>query len=417
MVRAEAKAGLTRTDTARSSTSFEEASALLFDVRDIVAERPEGAAPPRWCVARGWEKFLADLAEDDVALVEREGLAQAAPRLDGAPPSLVALASAVRAVTALAEAPRSESAEVRAARRASPRKQAQVTRFADLVATLAPDARRVVDVGAGHGHLTRHLALALGVRAEGWDRDPARSAVATRLTGGIDVEFRTVDVGAGDVALAAGDVVVGLHACGALADDAVRAAGDAGVSIALIGCCLQKRDGARQPLSALSGRDAAAFALGRDVLGLANVRDGEHGVEDDLATRTRARFARIAVRALLCERGLDIPAGGEMRGVNRRRATGTLVDLAERAFATRGLPPPSAADVARVELEAAFAHARERRFSLPRAMLGRLIEVWVALDRAAFLGERGYDVELVRAFDEAVSPRNIALLARPARRS
>ena len=44
-------------------------------------------------------------------------------------------------------------------------------------------------------------------------------------------------------------------------------------------------------------------------------------------------------------------------------------------------------------------------------MLGRLIEVWVALDRGALLTEAGYAAEVVVAFDASVSPRNVALLA------
>ncbi|MDP3216716.1 MAG: methyltransferase, partial [Deltaproteobacteria bacterium] len=75
--------------------------------------------------------------------------------------------------------------------------------------------------------------------------------------------------------------------------------------------------------------------------------------------------------------------------------------------------PPTAAAVAAAGASAAAEYERLRRWSLPRAMLARLVEVWVALDRAAWLRELGYATEVVEAFDATVSPRNVAVLGRP----
>ena len=386
------------------------ASALLASVRDVVDERPVGAAPPTWSVRRGWAPFLASLSDDEVLAAEREGLAARLSTLDGAPGDLVRLGRDIAAITAL----RSVAPAVAdvAGRRASPRKRAQVAAFAGLIQSLARGASRVVDVGAGHGHLTRHLAEALGVETEGWERDAARVAVATSLASSSSARFLALDVVASAAELRRTDVVVGLHACGALGDHAVRVASDVGAAVALIGCCLQKREGAREPLAPPVDVDRNALVLGRDVLGLGNARDGEAGVEEDLVTRGAARARRVALRLLLADAGLDVGAGAEMRGVNRRRASGPLLGLASLAFRARGLDAPSPSQVADAERRAAVLHAAERRQSLARTMLARLIEVWVALDRAALLASRGYDVDVVLAFDEATSPRNVAVLGR-----
>ncbi|HEY5241490.1 MAG TPA: methyltransferase, partial [Polyangiaceae bacterium] len=57
-------------------------------------------------------------------------------------------------------------------------------------------------------------------------------------------------------------------------------------------------------------------------------------------------------------------------------------------------------------------HARARRASLARAMLARVLEVYVLLDRAVFLEKHGFAVEVGELFPVTVSARNLALVAR-----
>lgn len=397
-----------------STDRFADASRVLAAARDIIAERPARSAPPAWCERRGWTDFLAALPPDVVLRAERDGLAAHVANLPDAPADLVALARAVTAITALPPVESAASAVVDP-RRASPRKRAQVAAFAALVGRLDASPLRVVDLGSGHGHLTRHLAVALGVEAQGWERDAARVAVAASLAGDRGARFVTVDARDAAGTLRSTDLVVGLHACGALGDLAVRAAGEAGAAVVVVGCCLQKREGDRAPLVVAEGVTAPALTLGRAVLGLGNACDGDEGVEDDLATRITSRVHRIALRAALLAEGHEIAPGEEMRGVNRRRATGALDALVASACAVRGWPTPSPAAIAEAGRAAAASYERTRRWSLPRAMLARLLEVWIALDRAAWLASRGYDAEVVAAFDPALSPRNVAVLGRPPR--
>lgn len=385
------------------------ASALLASTRDVIDLRPDGPDAPAWCEARGWRAFLGGLPDGDVERAERQGLAAVLEGLPGAPADLAALAREATAVTAL---PSLEGVGGTAVdrRRASPRKQAQVAAFEALATRVAGGRARVVDVGSGHGHLTRHLAGALDLRAEGWERDPRRVAVATSLARDDRARFVVAEASSLRGSLRASDLVVGLHACGALGDLAVQAAAEAGAAVALIGCCLQKREGARPPLATPEGVAPEALTIGRTVLGLGNARDGDEGVEDDLATRTRSRVQRRALARLFREAGSGLPAGEEMRGVNRRRATGDFDAFVALAFAAHRVaaPPPQAV---RAALTVAWSdYSRERRWALPRAMLARPVEVWVALDRAEHLRRRGYDASVALAFDAAVSPRNVAVL-------
>jgi hypothetical protein len=46
-----------------------------------------------------------------------------------------------------------------------------------------------------------------------------------------------------------------------------------------------------------------------------------------------------------------------------------------------------------------------------RNALGRVLELYLLLDRAIFLEEKGYDVSVAEFFDERISPRNIGITA------
>ena len=387
---------------------YHAASALLASVRDIVAERALGDAPPSWCERRGWTRFLDALPDGAVVTAQRDGLAAHVAELPGVPADLVTRARAVSAAVSLPAA-RARDSELPEGRRASQRKRVQVAAFGALLGEFASRPARIVDVGSGHGHLTRHLARALAVPAEGWDHDPARIAVAARLTGGDGPRFVTVDVLHAPSALAAEDLLVGLHACGELGDHAVVAAARAGAAVALIGCCLQKRAAERLPLTETPLSES--LTLARSVLGLGNARDGEEGVEADLASRNRSRVHRVALRLALADAGLDVRPGEEMRGLNRRRAMGSLGELIARAFALRARATPSPHAIAEVERAAYAEYARTSRWELPRTLLAPLVETWVALDRARYLSTRGYRAEVVVAFPREISPRNLTVLA------
>lgn len=388
--------------------TFDRASALLASVRDVIDERPDGERSPAWSDRRGWTDFLASLSDASVDLAEREGLAAALSTLPDAPDDLAALGRAVQRETALQGLTEGGRVAVETLRTPE-RKRAQLAALEPLARGVSAGCARVLDLGSGHGHLTRHLARALDLPAEGWERDDARVAVARSLAPPELARFVIAD--ARDGSVRASDLVVGLHACGALGDHAVSVARDAGAPLVLVGCCLQKRDGPRAPLAARQEPLRTTLTLARAVLGLGNARDGDDGIEDDLAVRNAARVHRIALRMLLCDAGLDVAPGEEMRGINRRRATGTLGALVSHAFATRQLPLPDEGSVRRAGEAAERGYARTRRFALARAMLARLIEVWVALDRAESLRQCGYRVSVVQAFDRAISPRNLAVVA------
>ncbi len=385
----------------------------LLPALDIVEQRVDTAAVPSWCERRGWAEFLLNLSDAELALCEAQGLAATAHSLPGIPASLADLAARVRELSALPALDVPALTEAQDFRGVSSRKQRQLSALLSALPPLVAKAERIVDVGAGSGHFTRLSARHFSREALGLERNPERVARASSREqadagGTFSAQFAVVDAFQDGLELRASDLAIGLHACGELGDTLVRAVGEHGADLALVSCCLQKINSPKR--SALS-HAAHQLALHKDTLGLSNLTSQAFGVEASIEHTMQARQARFALGELLRGRGLAVEPGAEMSGINRRRAHKGLAEIATRATELRGLPPPSVMELAETEQRAALHFHAVRRLSLPRNLLGRVIEISVVLDRAAHLLERGYAVQVATLFERAVTPRNIALFA------
>jgi SAM-dependent methyltransferase len=403
-------------DTSSASDRLREALGVLTPVLDIVRAPVEDGAPPAWCTERGFAEFLLSLADDELRTCEESGLEAGLRNVPSAPRELLALAERVRQVTTL---PRLElpalSLPPSALRGVPARKREQLGALLGVAAPLAATAKRVVDVGAGSGHLARLSAELFQRETLAVEREPLRLRTARRRTdqraedvGALAVRFAAADVGPERLELERDDLAVGLHACGELGDRLVLAAAAARCDLLLCSCCFQKIGG---PERVMLSRGGGALGLAKPVLGLANLTSQVRGVEASLEDNLRGRRARLGLRRLLQARGLGVAAGEEMRGVNRRRAHAEFTELAHTVLAARQLVAPSAAELRFHADAAAREHAAMRRLSLPRNHLARLVEVAIVLDRAAFLEERGQRVLVAELFARRVSPRNTVLLA------
>lgn len=373
---------------------------VALPLKDILEQRVDEAAPPAWCETRGWTQFLLALSDEQVQAAEAHGLAVALP--SDAPDSLRELAYDVTRVTRLPRVHGSTVLEREALRSVRLRKQAQLSGLLAAVANMAENAERIVDVGAGSGHFTRLSADLFQRDALGIERNMERVEAARRRSAGSRASFVSVNA-LEDLQLSGRDLAIGLHACGELGDRLVRSAASARSSLALVSCCLQKiTTPTRAPL-------ASAFELRREHLGLTNLTAQPRGVEASIDVTIAARQTRYALAQLLRARGLALEPGAEMSGINRRQANQGLRVVAERALALRGLAPLTATELSHHLAQAERDYALIRRFSLPRSMLSRLVEVLVSLDRAAHLEAQGLAARVVTLFDRAISPRNIGI--------
>ncbi len=396
---------------------WESAAHLLADHRDVLEGRPDEGDAPLALTARGWAEWLLRLSDEALESIEASGHDAAWPAdvpaglralIDGAR----VIAQAVRAGGRGGEGEGGGARGARAARRGeTPRKRTQIEAFAGVVAPFAAAAKRVIDVGSGHGHLTRDIAERIAVPVIGLERDVALAERARELSPRASPAFAITDVLRDGLSLRVDDLVIGLHACGELGDAMVESAARAGSSVVLVGCCLQKRRAAsRAPLCDSSGL-ADRLDLPRALLGLSNLSAGDDGVEATRAENLAARERRLALHRLLRDAVGELRLGAEIEGLNRRAAHGELASLVARAFALRGLDGPAASALASAATWAKQHHARTRRLALPRSLLARPLEVFVLLDRALHLERHGFTVGTVELFPTAVSARNLALLA------
>jgi hypothetical protein len=381
---------------------------VALPVRDILEERVEEPIVPAWCGVRGWHDFLLGLDDRELARCESRGLSNQLSQLPNVPQDLRDLTLAIEVAVDLPRLHGSAALAQESLRNVKLRKRAQLAGLLAGVSRMAERAERIVDVGAGVGHFTRLSAELFQRPAIGLERDPTRVATAQRRAGSVaGAAFVTVDARQ-PLDLGARDLAIGLHACGELGDRLVESAAGAACDLALISCCLQKiSPPSRRGLSELGGH----WQLPRAQLGLTNLTAQPQGVETSIEVTIAARQTRYALRRLLRERGVELAAGAEMHGINRRRAHQGLGEVARRALELRGLPPATGSELAQHETAAAREYAVMRRLSLPRSMLARLVEVLVCLDRAAYLEERGQHVLVATLFEREVSPRNIGIFA------
>jgi Methyltransferase domain len=405
---------------------------LLDEARDLLLGRVD-SLPVAWAEARGWSGYLLALSEDALDTADTQGIGRWFLADPDCPQSLRELARRVESLCVLPhwDLPEDPSENTSDNPSEDPkvdwpftgaRKRQQIAAVLHLLRAFYPRISELVDVGAGRGQLTTRAAHALSVPALGLERDSERVAVARllarQLDGDTKVEFLTADIFITDslasetsplesLPRVSDRLLLALHGCGELGDALVRSAVSLSAHMLLLACCPQKIREQERP--SLTGYGPT---LPKEVLGLANVLSRTAGIEGSLANELATKEARLALRYLFEARGIAVPAGEEMRGVNRRKVHAGLGVLALATFQARGLPHPTDSELRAAAIRAHDQYLARRRLSLPRSMLGRVLEIFLALDRATFLLAAGYDVHVVELFPVEVSPRNIAVLGR-----
>ena len=364
--------------------------------------------------AAAWLSALSDGAIDAID-AGADGLRPA----PGLPPKVRRWLDEAARLTALGAWPQAAAVAARTARqgrlrwRVPGRKWAQVERFAAAVLPAAPEVRQVVDWCGGKGHLGRTLAALTARPATVVELDGALGDEARMLArrAGATLTFAEADA----LTPAAGRLitddalVVGLHACGGLTNALIDGAGARDpAEVAVSPCCYHRAHGDALGTTPLSrAARGARLALDHSVLRLATA--------DEVVAPLRQRRGRRRENAWRL--GYDLllrEASGDDVYTPLGPLPPALVglpfgDFCQQLAARRGdrLPPrwdPGHAEAAGVE------RARTARaLGLVRAIFRRPVELWLALDRAMALQERGYAVGVAEFCPRAVTPRNLMI--------
>jgi hypothetical protein len=285
------------------------------------------------------------------------------------------------------------------------RKRAQIEAFAGAV---QPGGEGVIDWCGGKGHLGRLLGLAWQKPVHTLEIDAALCADGEQLAGRIGLDHRFLERDALAVAdwPRPGQQAVALHACGNLHRRLVEHGAGAGVArFDVAPCCYYRGVNTHyQPLSAGGqlqlSRDDTRLAVTETVTASPRLtRQRDHGIAWKLAfTAWREQVGGVAYKTFK-----PVPAPW---------LRGSFADFLANMAVREGLPAPDQRHLDAIEA-AGWQRLREvLRLSIPRHAFRRALELWLVLDLADYLGERGYEPSLSTFCDRQLTPRNLLLTAR-----
>lgn len=269
-----------------------------------------------------------------------------------------------------------------------------------------------LDWCAGKGHLGRRLAHD-GQALTCLEYNPLLVASGLHLSQrlGIEAAHLHQDVLAADTAerLDARHTPVALHACGDLHVQLMHLAGDAGCAqMAIAPCCYNRISASDYQALSVDGK-ASALRLSLEDLGLPQSETVTAG-----ARVRRQRDVSMARRL-----GFDLLQRA-LRGTEDYLSTPSLpIAWLDKSFADycvdlaalKDLPAVGQQDWSALEAAGWQRLAQVRNLELVRGLFRRPLELWLVLDRALYLQDRGYAVQLGFFCSSQLTPRNLMLLA------
>jgi len=291
------------------------------------------------------------------------------------------------------------------------RKWQQIEAFANRL-SFASEPKHWLDWCSGKGHLGRRL-LGAGQQLTCVEYDPALVASGQALSQRHHLHAMHVeqDVLASNAAtvLSARHTPVALHACGDLHVRLMQLASAAGCQqMAIAPCCYNRINRSEyKALSCAGLRSALQLSLEDLALPMSETVTAGARVRRQRDTSMARRLAFDLLQRQL--RGVDeyLPTPSLPSAWLDKPFADYCRDLAAlKELSTIGTPDWQALETAGWQRLADV-----RNLELLRGLFRRPLELWLNLDRAIFLKERGYVVRLGIFCDTPLTPRNFLLLA------
>jgi hypothetical protein len=386
---------------------FQQLSALLHEWK------PVWQPPPFRHPTLPWAENHPDLVRDLHALTDRELERLEAEILAHSPLSArLPVADLVRLTSLPQLSNDSEPLPHNWSLHVGGRKWQQIEAF--LAHVDAEPGRRQVDWCAGKGHLSRTLARRHGVPVVALEAREAlcREGLSLAQRQGVPVRFERQDVLAPGVERWIGrdTHVSALHACGGLHQRLLEVAVQTGCAVTLSPCCYQRIPSIEyRPMSRI-GR-TQDLNLSREDLALA-VQDTVTAPRCDRVARARGNAWRLGFDLLQRRiRGVDDYVS--LPSLARGASPQSFEAFCRWGATQKALELPARCDWEALEREGWKRYAEVSRLELVRHVFRRPLEIWLALDRALFLEEGGFQVELGVFCARNLTPRNLLLRARP----
>ena len=265
-----------------------------------------------------------------------------------------------------------------------------------------------LDWCAGKGHLSRRL-LQPGQQLTCLEYDPALVASGQALSDrhNLPAAHRLQDVMV-NITIDPAHTPDALHACGDLHVRLLQLASAAGCKqLALAPCCYNRINADRYQALSAAGR-ASRLQLSIEDLGLPlseTVTAGNRVRQQrDTSMARRLGFDRLQRQLRGCDEYLPTPS------LPASWLDKPYADYCQELANLKGLSTGEQ-DWAALEAHGWRRLAEVRNLELVRGLFRRPLEMWLVLDRALFLQERGYNVEVGSFCETALTPRNLMVLA------
>ncbi len=402
------------TDLASMQLRIKRLTGFLAQHRPLWEERPFVQESPSWRAT--WPdlaKWLCALDEATVDAVESETLDLASIAID----PLRAWIAQADALTGTGPLPtrRLRAMPEDTGRRVKERKWAQISALVGVASNARPESTdRWLDWCGGKGHVGRLAALQTGLPVTHLERQKplCDAGAALDRRDGVQGSFVCADaMGPGaDEVVGEGVAAIGLHACGSLGERLLTLChGRGATSVVLAPCChhVIADRGDYQPLSASA--QAHDLGLSRWNLRLATS-------DEVIASPARRRQRRLVVQRRLAADILMRRLTGDDRYHSPGKLppgllTGPLAEVCAEVARRRDVAIPADVDWQALQIEGERRAHVARALGLVRGVFRRSLELWVDLDRACYLAERGWQVQLGTFCERALTPRNLAIVA------
>lgn len=271
----------------------------------------------------------------------------------------------------------------------------------------------VLEWCAGKGHLGRLLAAATGCQVTSVEWQQALCEEGQQLAEHFKLpqQFVQADVldSNASILLQAEQQALALHACGQLHIQLITLASQLGTAeLQVVPCCYHLIPDERyRPLSVLAQQ--SDFRLSRQDLKLA--------VQGQVTAGERiARLRQTEVTWRLAYDSLQQSLTGyqqykSLPSCAKKWFSGDFKDFIQHAAALQQLQLPETLDYAALLAAGAERYLLLQRLDAIRHLFRRPLELYLVLDRALFLQQQGYQVQLFAFCDYQLTPRNLCLQA------
>jgi SAM-dependent methyltransferase len=387
-------------------------------LKEVLYEYPDLSAYPK-----EWIDWLSSLSEEDAWLIDcRKNNAV----LDHSP-----MADYWNKIKSLTELPREEEHPDELPSWAwtfvRGKKRHEINQIRGVLAKLHDmSSIKVVDIGGGTGQLGRVLALYHGIpvtsidmNAEFQELGKKRISKYPKPEGHADLSFintffdETIFDRHPELQNECGEnsLIVGLHTCGPLAIEQMRAGlKTKSRSLFNFACCYNKLD-ENKDVNLSNVAEEAGLTLNKYALTLAT-RGHADMTLNEYQFKKRVKTFRYTLQLLCLKNGIADrleSVGSAVPSVYR----GEFEDYAMEKLSFAGISHSYTKEEMRLFYQDPNIQREvEKMFfaNLIRWQMGRVLEMYILIDRVLWLQQEGLQPTLKQYFDEDLSPRNIGLL-------